>query len=234
VKLLVHTAAVGAILGKAGALIKQLQTDTSCRLQISQEVLGVSSEKSVAFTGSPQAIYDAFSRALNQLRENPLRSSVRVIPYVPTPQGGAPSGLPQFGGGLGLQSQQQQQRTTLSSSGIPTITPSYAQSSLSIGGGGGQQQQSVQQKIAIPTICAGSVIGKGGSVIRDIKMQSGCNISIADPEPNNPTERVVTLSGSHLSIQSAIMYIRHIVENFQPPQQQQQQQQQQHAYGGGY
>jgi len=68
------------------------------------------------------------------------------------------------------------------------------------------------QKIAIPTVCAGAVIGKGGTIIADIKAQSGCQIRIADPETSTPNERVVTVTGSPQGIQTAVYLIRQRVE----------------------
>jgi len=70
----------------------------------------------------------------------------------------------------------------------------------------------VLKKIAIPTVCAGAVIGKGGTIINDIKGQSGCQIRIADPDPASPNERVVTVTGSPQGIQTAVYLIRQRVE----------------------
>lgn len=85
--------------------------------------------------------------------------------------------------------------------------------------GAGASAPANTQKIAIPTICAGCVIGKGGAVIRDLRAQSGTNISIADADPTNPNERVVTLTGTPQGIQTAIYLIRQLVEQYQPPAQ---------------
>lgn len=74
--------------------------------------------------------------------------------------------------------------------------------------------QSVQ-KIAIPTVCAGCVIGRNGAVIRELRLQSCAQISIADPA-EEPQERVVTITGTHQSIQTAVYLIRQLVEQFNP------------------
>ena len=73
------------------------------------------------------------------------------------------------------------------------------------------------EKIVIPTVCAGTVIGKGGSIIRDIKLQSSTTITIADPEPTAPQDRIVSISGTGHGIQTAISLIRHRVESYTPP-----------------
>jgi len=79
----------------------------------------------------------------------------------------------------------------------------------------GQNQNipQVTQKIAIPSNASGAIIGKGGSVIRDLRLQSQCQISIADPDPNNANERVVTLTGTPSGIHAAMNLIRVAVEN---------------------
>ena len=75
----------------------------------------------------------------------------------------------------------------------------------------------VSQKIAIPTVCSGCVLGKGGSIIKELRAQSGTNISLADPEPSTPNERVVTITGTPAAIQHAIYLIREAVEKYVPP-----------------
>jgi len=72
------------------------------------------------------------------------------------------------------------------------------------------------EKIVIPTVAAGSVIGKSGSIIRDISRNSLTQISIADPEPQYPEDRIVSITGSYTAIQTAIHMIRERVESYTP------------------
>lgn len=81
---------------------------------------------------------------------------------------------------------------------------------------GGHVDAQKVEKIVIPTVCAGIVIGKGGSAISEIKKQSNCYISIAMPEPNAPEDRVVTITGTKHGIHTAIYLIRQRVEAYQP------------------
>jgi len=208
---LVHKTAVGALIGKGGSTIKDIQQSTGVRMQISNEPLPGSTEKNVTITGSAKTIYTAVVRILALLKENPLRPGTKSMPYVP----GAPVyqqppyGYPPMGHGAPFQQppyQQQQQMPSLGMQGPPYGMPPPG-------------PQTNTQKIAIPTVCAGCVIGKGGSVIRDLRMQSGSNISIADAEQSNPTERVVTITGTQQGINSAIYLIRQLVEQYQPSSQ---------------
>jgi transcription antitermination factor NusA-like protein len=203
-RFLVHKSTVGAIIGKGGAVIKDTQAQTGARVQVSNDPLPRSTEKSVTLTGSSDAISKAAYRVLCQLRDNPLKSGTKVYPYVP----GQPM-IPEMPfGGMAPYGQQ----------AGPTM---YAQTPILQYGLGtavaAASQPTSTQKIAIPTICAGCVIGKRGSVIRELRIRSGCNISIADPEPNNQGERVVTLQGTAQGIQMAVYLIRQLVEQYQPP-----------------
>jgi len=195
-KLLVHKFLAGCIIGKAGAIIKQITQDTGARIQVSNEPLPGSAEKSVTLTGTPTATHQAILRVLVQIRENPMRPGSGGALYVP--------GRPVYG--------QPPSPFYAPPPGYP-VAP-YGPSYPPAGPSGPEQTQ----KIAIPTICAGSVIGKGGTIIADIKAQSGCQIRIADPEQSSPNERVVTVTGTPAGIQTAVYLIRQRVEQpYGPP-----------------
>jgi predicted RNA-binding protein YlqC (UPF0109 family) len=195
-RLLVHRAAIGAVIGKAGVVIRETQEITHARIQIANEALPGSTEKTVSVTGTAEAIHDAMIRMVRQLAANPLKPGTKSYPYNP---GSFPS-------------------TFQPMSFAPSVMPIYPPSLAT----GGPSTVTSTQKIAIPTVCAGCVIGKGGSVIRDLRVQSGTNISIADPESLNPNERVVTLTGTPQGIHTAVLLIRQLVEQYQPPERYQQ------------
>jgi len=188
-RLLVHKQAVGAIIGKAGSVIKETQAETGARVQVSNEPLPNSTEKSVAITGTPAALEAALGRIAQQLKDNPLKPGTRSYEYNPN------------------------------AAGYGYVPPPHNALPLPINAVGVTPST---QKIAIPTVCAGCVIGKNGSVIRDLRAQSQTNISISDPEPDAPNERVVTLTGTAQGIQHAVYLIRQLVEQYQPHQHQQQ------------
>ena len=209
-RLLVHKMAVGAVIGKAGAVIKETQQETGARVQVSNEPLPNSSEKTVTITGSPTAVQDAISRVVQQLRDSPLKPGTRSYEYNPNNPYGS-------GGQQSHFSSSHSQFPPASHHGGPLPVSMQAGSGSGSGSGSTAAGSSAStQKIAIPTVCAGCVIGKNGSVIRDLRAQSGTNISISDPEPSAPNERVVTLTGSAQGIQTAVYLIRQLVEQYQP------------------
>lgn len=254
VRLLIHKSTVGAIIGLGGVTIRETQAETGARIQISNEPLANSTDKTVSVTGTCDVIETTVYKVLSQLQQNPLKAGAREYPYVPgqslaamgltglpgspyTLQGGlglvmsSPYGAAAGGaGGLqgggapgGLQGQQQ----LGGYGGQPGMQASLGgvqQGMSSPGGagmyGGGMVQAMPQttstQKIAIPTVTAGRVIGKSGATIRDIRMQSQTTISISDPETSNPEERVVTIAGTPQGIQCAIFLIRQLVEQYEP------------------
>lgn len=221
-KILIHKFLAGCIIGKAGAIIKEIQTQTGVKISISTEALGSSTEKQVSVTGTPETLHAGLLKIFTQLSENPLKDGSTTVPYVPGQVAGAPSpygayppaayGKPPPGA-------------------VPGYPPQYAQhpqygappqQAYSPYGGvpnpyGVDPNGNKTEKIVIPSVCAGVVIGKSGSIISEIKSQSGCQVSIAAPEPTAPQDRVVSITGSVQGINAAIQLIRQRVESYQPP-----------------
>lgn len=199
-KLLVHKSLAGAIIGKGGEIIRTMQAESGARVSLSTEPFGASTEKTVTVSGNVENLHDVCTRILTQIRDNPVRPGTTSILYVPGQQ------TPAFG-------------VPPSPYGMPPPSP-YGmppQSPYGMPPQMGNPGMSKTEKIVIPTVCAGTVIGKGGSIIREIKMQSGTNISVAAPEPTAPNDRVVSITGPAQGIQTAIFLIRQRVESYQPP-----------------
>jgi hypothetical protein len=74
------------------------------------------------------------------------------------------------------------------------------------------------QRIAIPTVCSGVVLGHRGDIVREMARASGAKISLAPPEADTPTERVVSIIGNPQQIEHAIQLIKTAVESYTPGQ----------------
>jgi poly(rC)-binding protein 2/3/4 len=183
-RLLFQQVQTGAIIGKAGTVIKEIQEQTGVKMRVSNEPIEHSTEKSVTFTGTPEQLHDAIHRVVNQLKANPPRPGTHSVLWEP----GAAQAAYAF-------------------------SPFAAYPGFAPFGYPAAPAGSSSQKIAIPVSSAGSVIGKGGSVISDIKVKTGCTISLADASAENPEERVATITGTPTGIQQAIGLIRQIVES---------------------
>jgi polyribonucleotide nucleotidyltransferase len=211
-RLLIHKFLAGCIIGKAGAIIKEIQTQTGAKISITNDTLGGSTEKQVSVTGTPETVFAALSKITSQLNENPLREGSSSIPYVPgavvAAPYGAPGGYPAapaYGGKPGY--------------AAPYAPPQAYSPYGAIATPFGADPHGVKtEKIVIPSVCAGTVIGKSGSIIAEIKSQSACQISIAAAEPTAPQDRVVSITGTQQGINTAIQLIRQRVESYQPPE----------------
>jgi len=217
-KLLIHKFLAGSVIGKGGEIIKAIQTETGVRMQISNDPLPASTEKTVKLTGTVDVIFAGVTRVLTQLFENPLRTGCSTALYVPgapgtdpfaaaSPYGGvpgyggyAPPGYPPAAAPYGAQAPY-----------APPAAAAYPPAAAAPTG------PTKTEKIVIPTVCAGTVIGKGGSIIGDIKRQSGAQITIAAAEPTAPDDRIVSITGTSQGISTAIYMIRQRVESYTPP-----------------
>jgi len=229
IRFLFHKAHTGAIIGKNGTIIKEIQTQANAKIQLSNDVLPGSTEKSVTISGTPSAIHQAAHRVIKQVAENPLKYSVENRPYVPgrpasypPPYYPPPYGYPYpppygYSGSSSKGDRDRDYDRSRDRGDRDRERGDRGDRDRERGGGGGGGDREpapgeTSQRIAIPTVTAGAVIGKGGTIIADIKSQSGCSIKIAAPESATPSERIVTVTGTPTGIQTAITLIRQRVE----------------------
>lgn len=212
-KILVHKFLAGCIIGPSGTIVRDIQTATGARISLSVEPLPNSTDKVCSISGTPEAISAGAGRVLKQLAENPLRPGCSVVPYVvnsfqnpnffpPFPLGGFGFAQSAFGSNPAL---------PFASVGQFGRFPSLQNNILPV--------FTRTEKMVIPSACAGSVIGRNGSIIKDIKTQSGTKISLA--EASDAGDRIVTITGSIQGIQLASYLIRQRVESQQQVQAQQ-------------
>lgn len=70
-----------------------------------------------------------------------------------------------------------------------------------------QGKTQIPIRLIVPASQCGSLIGKGGSKIKEIREITGCSIQVASEMLPNSTERAVTLSGSADAITQCIYHI---------------------------
>jgi len=213
IRFLVHSSLVGGVIGKGGSLVQNTQATTGARVQVSSEALPQCTEKTVTVSGSLENVYAALQIVVQQLKENPLRPGIQNYPYTPSPYY---TGMP---GSMQAQAP--------SPYGAPAPSPyasfqgyapsPYAPAAQSYGAPRSSQTGSTKQKILIPTVCAGNVIGRGGSIISNIRAQSGTHISIAPADERTPHERMVTITGTPQGNAMAVYLIQQVVEQFESP-----------------
>ncbi|KOB78980.1 Poly(RC)-binding protein 3 [Operophtera brumata] len=73
--------------------------------------------------------------------------------------------------------------------------------------GGGGSRAPITLRLIVPASQCGSLIGKGGSKIKEIRDSTGANIQVASEMLPNSTERAVTISGTCDAITQCIYHI---------------------------
>ncbi|XP_054279398.1 poly(rC)-binding protein 3-like isoform X1 [Macrosteles quadrilineatus] len=75
------------------------------------------------------------------------------------------------------------------------------------GGGGGGPRPPITLRLIVPASQCGSLIGKGGSKIKEIREVTGASIQVASDMLPNSTERAVTITGTSDAITQCIFHI---------------------------
>lgn len=176
---IVPNSRMGSVIGKAGAKIKEIQEASGARLQASEAMLPGSTERVLSVSGVADAIHIAVYYIGTVLLEHPTATG--NTSYRPGSEYGA---APVGGGGS---------RPPMDRSGPPRTGG---------GGGGGGMGPAVgpgaqSQAIFIPNELVGSIIGKGGAKINEVRQMSQCQIKINEPGEaapgGGPNERVRSL-----------------------------------------
>ncbi|GAA5976847.1 hypothetical protein JCM10908_005649 [Rhodotorula pacifica] len=187
IRFIVPNSRMGSVIGKAGAKIKEIQEASGARLQASEAMLPGSTERVLSVSGVADAIHIAVYYIGTVLLEHPTATG--NTSYRP--------GSSDYGSGS---------RPPAERSGPPRTGGS--------GGGGmgpavGPGAQS--QAIFIPNELVGSIIGKGGAKINEVRQMSQCQIKINEPGEaapgGGPNERLVTITGQPTGIQTAIQML---------------------------
>lgn len=232
-RMLIHKGYAGAVLGKRGATITQITTDSGARVRLSNEALPGSTDKTVFLVGEAGQIQSAVELVLTKIAENPLREGTTSVPYT---LGAAPTAAAMPAGNFiapnfGYDAQSME----ASYYGMPqAMAPdgSYYPQPQAIGRAGGGHLGmphphapavgAVEEFVlVVPVKCGGAIIGKGGSTAKAIKQNTACNVSVG--EPNSEGNSDVKIRGSPEAITMAIgMIVKACAAEFQGQPQSQQ------------
>jgi len=218
----------GSIIGKQGAKIKEIRDLTGAQINVSQESLPDSNERTVEIIGSGESCLQTTYHVCCIMQETPIKGE--VIPYIPkslmpdlwrpiilaadqayiiengvavlappqmvkaalaeTPLGPMAASIPNFG--------------EQSANGPDHMNPIALMAAISnsqrdkMTGGGGPE---ITKEMMIDNAVAGSVIGKSGSKVGEIRKISGAQVHISTEDEMTPGgERVVTMSGTPESV----------------------------------
>ncbi|TKS78600.1 Heterogeneous nuclear ribonucleoprotein K [Collichthys lucidus] len=193
-RLLIHQSLAGSIIGVKGAKIKELRENTKTSIKLFQECCPQSTDRVVLVGGKTERVVECIKTMLELIAEAPIKG--RAQPYDPNfydetyEYGGFTvmfeerGGWSQSGGGYdnssSWDSYQSGGRGSYSDMGGPVITT----------------------QVTIPKDLAGSIIGKGGQRIKQIRHESGASIKIDEPLEGSE-DRIITITGTQDQIQNA-------------------------------
>lgn len=231
-RLVIPASQCGSLIGKGGAKIKEIRECTGAQIQVAGDLLPNSTERGVTISGTQDSVIQCVKLICNVILESPPKGA--TIPYRPSPSPAAflIAGNQMFDaseytphplysvaqGALDLQ----QAYTLQNHYGIPQselaklhqlslqqgLSPA-SQASTILPGLDSNSQTS--QEFLIPNDLIGSIIGRQGTKINEIRQVSGAQIKIGS-QLDGTTDRHVTISGTPVSINLAQYLITSCLE----------------------
>lgn len=223
ITLLAESKNLGAVIGKGGATINKIRTESQANVDIGRECLGDSSQKDIRIEGDTESVSQAIHSIVTNLAEG--TSEVRV-PYIPH-GGGAYKGpmgrrdrgsrgdrVEDYRGGVGRGGAGRGgrfnmpfifQERSMQFQDRPYGNPSRGRPSSS--------GLRIETLVYVAKDLIGKIIGRGGSNINTVRRESGATIAIATTENNEP-ERKITISGGRESMNIACSMIEDLATSF--------------------
>uniref|UniRef100_UPI00358F5C4C poly(rC)-binding protein 3-like isoform X3 n=1 Tax=Myxine glutinosa TaxID=7769 RepID=UPI00358F5C4C len=202
-RLVVPASQCGSLIGKSGNKIKELRETTGATVQVAGDLLPNSTERAVTISGAPDAIVQCMRQICIVMLESPPKGA--TIPYRPKT---TPSAPVIFAGGqaytiqgnYAIPNPDLTKLHQLAMQHTPYTPMNQAASGFNTGADASNQIST--HEISIPNDLIGSIIGKQGSKINEIRQMSGAQIKIGGPTEGS-TDRQVTITGSPANISLA-------------------------------
>ncbi|XP_016422035.1 poly(rC)-binding protein 4-like [Sinocyclocheilus rhinocerous] len=234
-RLVIPASQCGSLIGKGGSKIKEIREKTGAQVQVAGDLLPNSTERGVTISGSQDAIIQCVRLICTVILESPPKGA--TIPYRPNPAPGTVliagnqvfetsefASHPLFSvaqGGLDLQ----QAYTVQNQYGIPHselaklhqlsmqhgLAPIAQPTATPVLSGIESSSQTASQELLIPNDLIGSIIGRQGTKINEIRQVSGAQIKIGS-QLDSTSDRHVTITGSPISINLAQYLITSCLE----------------------
>ena len=242
-RLCVPAAQCGSIIGKQGAKIKEIRDITGAQINVSQESLQDSNERTVEIIGSGESCLSTCYQVCSIMLETPVKSEViyyspkpllqdiwrplfltkdrqayvieqdMAVPaplsvirtaFAETPLGPMAAIIPNFG--------EEGDSVPEYMNPVALMVAISSSQSDKLTGGGGQE---ITKEMMISNDVAGSVIGKSGTKVAEIRKISGAGVHIStEDEVTSEGERVVTMTGTKESVLLAQFLVQSNIEFF--------------------
>ncbi|XP_028285292.1 poly(rC)-binding protein 4 isoform X2 [Parambassis ranga] len=226
-RLVIPASQCGSLIGKGGSKIKEIRETTGAQVQVAGDLLPNSTEREVTISGSQDAIIQCVKLICTVILESPPKGA--TIPYRPSPTPGTVllagnqvfeasdfGSHPLFSvaqGGVDLQQTYAVQshygiphselaklhQLSMQQQGLAPISHSAAQV---LPGGVEASSQTTSQELLIPNDLIGSIIGRQGTKINEIRQVSGAQIKIGS-QLDSTSDRHVTITGTPIAINLA-------------------------------
>ncbi|XP_042605223.1 poly(rC)-binding protein 4-like isoform X3 [Cyprinus carpio] len=211
-RLVIPASQCGSLIGKGGSKIKEIREKTGAQVQVAGDLLPNSTERGVTISGSQEAIIQCVKLICTVILESPPKGA--TIPYRPTPAPGTvllagnqaytvqnQYGIPHSELAKLHQLSMQQGLAPMAQPTATQVLPAGIESS----------SQTASQELLIPNDLIGSIIGRQGTKINEIRQVSGAQIKIGS-QLDSTSDRHVTITGSPISINLAQYLITSCLE----------------------
>lgn len=204
-RLVLPASQCGSLIGKGGSKIKEIREVTGASVQVASDSLPGSTERSVTVSGSKDAVTQCIYHICCVMLESPAKGT--TVQYQPG-RGGFSGGAMMGGRGEGRGPPNPLAGLLgLGGSGASTLAAiaSIAGSQIRRHDRGERDDRDREStyQMSVPNELIGSVIGKGGSKIAEIRQMSGAMIRISksdDPDASPTTERQIQITGNPDSV----------------------------------
>ncbi|XP_066554386.1 poly(rC)-binding protein 4 isoform X2 [Amia ocellicauda] len=210
-RLVIPASQCGSLIGKGGSKIKEIRESTGAQVQVAGDLLPNSTERGVTISGAQEAIIQCVKLICTVILESPPKGA--TIPYRPSPAPGAV--LLSGNQAYSVQNQYAIPHSELAklhqlSMQQGAMGP-MGQTAAQVLPGMESSSQTTSQELLIPNDLIGSIIGRQGTKINEIRQVSGAQIKIGS-QLDGTSDRHVTITGSPISINLAQYLITSCLE----------------------
>ncbi|OAY84246.1 RNA-binding KH domain-containing protein RCF3-like [Ananas comosus] len=201
-RLLVLSGQVGRLLGKGGSVIKQMSADTGAHIRVLPKdklpLCASWNDEIVQITGGMDSVRKALHLVGQQLLDNPPRERDSFILNQPGsfshPLGQRPEGPP-ANYHLPFQGPPFPNRSFDAVDYRSNVAPPFPKFHESVVSGPHEvPPEIIVYRLLCSNVKVGGVIGKGGSVIKNLQHETGCEIKVLETTPESE-DRIIVISG---------------------------------------
>nr|XP_054769541.1 far upstream element-binding protein 1-like [Lytechinus pictus] len=225
---------VGLIIGRQGQQISALQSESACNIQIAPEN-GMSSDRQVTLTGTPESVKYAQSLILDIVKktsQNEAEGNTTVEMLIPPTKVGLVIGK---GGEMIKQLQDRSgvrmvmiqdgpvntgMSKPLRMTGDPQkieeakrMVSEVMENAKNNESGGDFYRADSETEVVVPKHAVGMVIGRKGEMIKRIQEQTGARVQFKEDGGRDAPKRTALIKGSQESVQRAETMVREMVNN---------------------